>query len=111
MTSNIRPRDKRLYVLDREMTQARVFSTLYQDGQPRRWTFPSRAIFALDMEGEDGEAGPDVSVYEDIVCFSVFETTEQGHVLYVAFPSREHAGLIIVGDYFRLGARQIVVWW
>ncbi len=111
MTSNIRPLEKRLYVLDREMTQAVIFSTLYRDGQPRRWAFPARAIFALDMEGRDGEAGPDVSVYEDIDSFAVFETTEQGHVLYFSFPSREHAGLIIVGDYFRLNSRQMVVWW
>ena len=111
MTSNLRPLDKRLYILDREMTQAVIFSTLYQDGQARRWTFPARAIFALDMENRDGEAGPDVSVYQDIDSFAIFETTEQGHVLYVAFPSREYAGLIIVGDYFRLDSRQMVVWW
>lgn len=111
MTSNIRPRDKRLYVLDREMTQSVYYSTIFHDGRARRLTFPRRALFTLELESRDEEAAREVLVYEDIVCFSVFETTEQGHVLYASFPTTEFPGLIIVGDYFRLDSRQMVVWW
>ena len=111
MTSNIRPHDKRLYILDRDMTQAIYYSTLFHDGRPRRLYFPGHSLHTLEMENSDGEDGREVLVYEDIVSFGVFETTEQGHVLYASFPAPEYAGLIIVGDYFRLNSRQMVIWW
>ena len=111
MTSNIRRYDKRLYILDRDMTQSIFYSTLYHDGRPRRLSFPGHSLHTLELENSDGEDGREVLVYEDIVSFAVFETTEQGHVLYTSFPAPEYPGLIIVGDYFRLDSRQMVIWW
>lgn len=111
MTSNIRPRDKRLYILARDMTQSIYYSTFFFDGQPRRLTFPRHSLHTLEMESSDEEAAREFLVYEDIVCFSVFESTEQGYALYASFPAPQFPGLIIVGDYFRLDSSQMVVWW
>ena len=111
MTSNIRPHDKRLYILARDMTQSIYYSTFFFDGQPRRLTFPRHSLHTLKMESSDEDASREVLVYEDIVCFSVFESTEQGYALYASFPAPQFPGLIIVGDYFRLDSRQMVVWW
>ena len=111
MTSNIRPRDERLYVLDREMTQARMYSTRYRDGQLRRIPFPSDVIYTLELESLAGEADRQISVFEDIGSFAIFEQTEQGSVLYSAFPREHYPDLIILGDYFRLDSRQMVIWW
>ena len=111
MTSNIRRHDKRLYILDRDLTEAIYYSTAYADGRPRRLTFPRKALFTLELDDSGGEAGREVLVYEDIVSFGIFEPTEQGHILCVSFPEPEYPGLIIMGDYFRLDSRQMVVWW
>ncbi len=111
MTSNLRRLDKRLYILDRDMGRSIYFSTFFHDGRPRRLTFPRYSLHTLEMEGPDEEAAPEVLVYEDFGCFSVFEKTEQGYALYASFPAPQYPGLIIVGDYFRLDFRQMVVWW
>lgn len=111
MTSNIRSHDKRLYILARDMTQSIYYSTFFFDGQPRRLTFPRHSLHTLEMESSDEDTSREVLVYEDIVCFSVFESTEQGYALYASFPAPQFPGLIIVGDYFRLDSRQMVVWW
>ena len=111
MTSNIRARDQRLYILDREMSRSIYYSTFFHDGQPRRLTFPRHSLHSLEMENSDEDGGREMVVYEDIVCFSVFEATEQGHVLYVSFPAAQFPGLIIAGDYFRMGSPQMVIWW
>ena len=111
MTSNVRPRDERLYVLDREMTQARMYSTRYRDGQLRRIPFPSDVIYTLELESLAGEADRQISVFEDIGSFAIFEQTEQGSVLYSAFPGEHYPDLIILGDYFRLDSCQMVIWW
>ena len=111
MTSNLRRFDKRLYILDRDMTTAIFYSTRYHDGRPRRLSFPRHSLHTLELEDPDGEDGREVLVYEDLDSFGVFATTEQGHLLYASFPARQYPGLIIVGDYFRLGSRQMVIWW
>ena len=111
MTSNLRRFDKRLYILDRDMTTAIFYSTRYHDGRPRRLSFPRHSLHTLELEDADGEDGREVLVYEDLDSFGVFATTEQGHLLYASFPARQYPRLIILGDYFRLGSRQMVIWW
>ena len=111
MSSNVRPREKRLYILARDMSESIYYSTIFHDRRPRRLTFPRVSLHTLEMESPEEDAGREVLVYEDFDCFSVFEKTEQGHVLYAAFPAPQFPGLIIVGDYFRLDARQMVIWW
>ena len=111
MTSNVRTRDKRLYVLDRDMTKAIMYSNRYYDGRPRRIFYPSSAIHTVELQEFGGEDDREVQVFEDIGSFSVFEQTAEGAVLYTAFPAAEYPGLIILGDYFRLGAKQMVIWW
>lgn len=111
MASNVRPREKRLYILARDMSESIYYSTVFHDRRPRRLAFPRYSLHTLELEGSDEDAAREVLVYEDFDCFSVFEKTEQGHVLYAAFPAPQFPGLIIVGDYFRLDARQMVIWW
>ena len=111
MTSNVRTRDKRLYVLDRDMTKAIMYSNSYYDGRPRRIFYPSSVIHTVELQEFGGEDDREVQVFEDIGSFSVFEQTPEGAVLYTAFPVAEYPGLIILGDYFRLGTKQMVIWW
>ena len=111
MTSNNRPRDERLYILDRDMTEARMYSTRFRDGQLRRIPFPSDVIHTLELENSDGEADWEVFVFADVGSFALFEKTEQGTILYSAFPTLNYPDLIILGDYFRLNSRQMVIWW
>ena len=111
MTSNIRPNDRRIYILDRDASQAVMYSTFYQDGRPRGIPYPSDAIHDVELEGSGAGIEGQVQVLEDIDIFAIFERTEQGIVLYAAFPATDFPGLIIVGDYFRLGSRQMVIWW
>lgn len=110
MTSNVRPRDWRLYVLDREMSQAGMYSTRYRDGRLRRIPFPGDSIHTLELE-DSGEVDRELSVFEDIASFAIFEQTEQGSVLHSALPAANYPDLIILGDYFRLSSRQMVIWW
>ena len=93
------------------MTKAIMYSTRYYDGRPRRIFYPSRRHHTVELEEFGGEDDREVQVFEDIGSFSVFEQTEEGAVLYTAFPAAEYPGLIILGDYFRLGAKQMVIWW
>ncbi len=111
MSSNVRPRDRRLYIMSQDMSQARMYSTLYYDGQPRRLYFSIDLVSTLELEGFAGEEDREVMAFDDFGSFAVFERVEEGYVLHTAFPAEHYPGLIILGDYFRLGAKQMVIWW
>lgn len=111
MSSDVRPRDRRLYIMSQDMSQARMYSTRYYDGRPRRLSFSLDLVSTLELDGFAGEEDRDVMAFDDFGSFAVFERAAEGFVLYTAFPAENYPDLIIVGDYFRLGAKQMVIWW
>ncbi len=111
MSSDARPRDRRLYIMSRDMDQARMYSTRYYDGRPRRLYFSMELVQTMELEDFDGEGDREVMVFDDFGSFTVFKQTDEGVVLFTAFPAKLYPDLIVIGDYFRLGTNQMVIWW
>ena len=111
MSSDARPRDRRLYIMSRDMDQARMYSTRYYDGRPRRLYFSMELVQTMELEDFGGEGDREVMVFDDFGSFTVFKQTDEGVVLFTAFPAKLYPDLIVIGDYFRLGTNQMVIWW
>ena len=111
MSSDARPRDRRLYIMSRDMDQARMYSTRHYDGRPRRLYFSMELVQTMELEDFGGEGDREVMVFDDFGSFTVFKQTDEGVVLFTAFPAKLYPDLIVIGDYFRLGTNQMVIWW